>query len=204
MDRPTSMTTGTAAARRPPLRRSSVLARGLVLTAAWLWAGGVAVFCLTYHPPGQSGTPWLTIGGRTYRTGPPVLTFYRQDPVGARIVAVALGTCLAVGTVDLAVRAVRRSTVPGVGSILVGGLVVLFSLFGLVIGLLGIGTVGLLVLASAWPLRATGGAGDRGALPGAPPGWYPDPGGLGDLRYRDGTAWSPHRVPMDRSPVGPR
>jgi uncharacterized RDD family membrane protein YckC len=38
------------------------------------------------------------------------------------------------------------------------------------------------------------------------PGWYPDPGGSGSLRYFDGTAWTPHTAPpppwYTQSPYG--
>ena len=130
-----------------------------------------------------------------------MLTLYRRDPVSARIVAVAIGTCLVVGTVDLVVRLVRRSTLPGVGSMLVGALLVLFSLFGLVLGLLGIGSVGVLVAASAWPLRPTGGVG-AGEAPGVPAAWYADPGGSGGLRHWDGATWGSPVEPAGRPPVG--
>ena len=39
---------------------------------------------------------------------------------------------------------------------------------------------------------------------GAPPGWYPDPGGLQALRWWDGTQWSPHAQPLSRAVQEPQ
>lgn len=137
----------------PPLRRSSMIWRTVALAAAWLWAGGMVGLYFGYHIA-QPGSPFLESGGHTYDTHPPALTLSQQDHVSAEIVAIALGLTLAVGTIDLVARLARQMTGPGVAAIVSGGTLMLFSLFGLLRGLAGIGTAGLLVILSGLPMRS--------------------------------------------------
>jgi uncharacterized RDD family membrane protein YckC len=53
-----------------------------------------------------------------------------------------------------------------------------------------------------WSAEAANGKGDRLSEGGAPPGWYPDPGG-GGQRYFDGSAWTGHTVPWAAAPAAP-
>lgn len=135
------------------LRRSSLIWRSVTLGAAWLWATGVVAFYFSYHFS-QQRSPFLVAGGHTYYTNPPAQTLSQSDPVSARIVAGAVGITVLVGTLDLLVRVLRSMTGVGIAAMTVGALLIAFSLFGLLRGLLGIGTVGLLVLLSGLPVKA--------------------------------------------------
>jgi hypothetical protein len=135
------------------LRRSSLIWRSVTLGVAWLWATGVVAFYFTYHF-NQRRSPFLVVGGHTYFTNPPAQTLSQSDPVSARIVAGAVGITVLVGTLDLLVRVIRSMTGAGIAAISFGALLIAFSLFGLIRGLLGIGTVGLLVLLSGLPPKA--------------------------------------------------
>jgi len=137
----------------PPLRRASIAWRFLFLGAAWCWAGGVIAFYLTYHLAEPHGVLSVNTGGHTYYGNPPTLTLNQQDPVSTKIVTIALGLALLVGTVDLVVRTTRRMTAPGVAALSAGGMLILFSFFGLLRGLAGIGTAGLFVIMSGLAMK---------------------------------------------------
>lgn len=138
--------------RRPPLRTWSVAGRLAFLAAAGGWAGAVVAFVYGDHRP-QPSTPWLERDGHTFFTHPPALTLAQRDPVSATIVTVVMATVVGIAAVDLAVRIVRRTTRPGVVALGAGGVLVLFSLFGLLFGLLGIGPAGVLVALSGLAMR---------------------------------------------------
>jgi hypothetical protein len=159
----------------------------------------VATFVFAHHVA-QPGSPFLVVGGHTYVTHPPALTLDQRDHVSAESITIALGLVVLVGTIDLVLRLVRRSTTPGFAALSAGGILVLFSLFGLVRGLVGIGTAGLLVAVSGWAMSST-----RTASAGidVPATWYPDPTDRHDLRYWDGAAWGPHVATGGRATVDP-
>lgn len=144
----------TSRAAAPPLRPASIAWRAIFLGAAWLWAGGVMAFLLSYHFA-QPRSPYLAVGGHIYYTRPPALTLDQQDPVSTKIIALALGLSLVVATVDLVVRTARRIPAPGIAALLAGGMLMLFSLFGLLRGLAGIGTVGVCVTLSGLAMKPT-------------------------------------------------
>jgi len=186
-----------------PLRRGSLVWRTVVLVAAWLWAGAVVAFYHGYHIA-QPPVAWAEYGGHTFTTHPPALTLAQRDHVSAEIVTVALCLAVGIGTVDLVVRIVWRMRAPGVAAISAGGMLMLFSLFGLLRGLAGIGTAGLLVILSGLPMRSTAPSdpeSDRPSASGA--NWYADPTGRNDFRYWDGSAWSPHVATGGRSSADP-
>jgi hypothetical protein len=80
----------------------------------------------------------------------------------------------------------------------------LFSLFGLLLGLAGIGTMGLLVILSGLPMKTTGpGPADKANSFEMPAAWYPDPAGRHELRYWDGVVWTPHVVTAGRASTDP-
>ncbi len=177
--------------------------RGLFLAAAWLWAGAAVAFYDGYHFARPS-SPWAEYNGHTFYTHPPAQTLAQGDHASAEIVTIALCLAVGIGTLDLVVRLVRRMTAPGVAAFSAGGLLMLFSLFGLVLGLAGIGTAGLLVILSGLPMKSTtGGDPDMATLTTRPASWYADPTGRYDLRYWDGTSWSPHVAAAGRSSVDP-
>ena len=122
--------------------------RWVFLTLAALWMlVGVAVV-VAHHVPEPSGELSVTVNGHTYLGNPPALTLEQRDPVSAAFVLGAMGVGVVVGFVDaLTARHAHRAS-SGIASIIAGGLVVLFSLFGLLYGLASIGVVGALVIVS--------------------------------------------------------
>ena len=190
-------------ATAPPLRRRAVVWRTVILVAAWLWAGAVVTFFYGYHFS-QPSTPWATYNGHTFYTHFPAQTLAQRDHVSAEIVTIALVLAVGIGTLDLVVRLVRRMDAVGVAAICGGGMLMLFSLFGLLRGLAGIGTAGLLLILSGLPMKSTAAA--EPVLPtpqGAPPSWQADPTGRYELRYWDGASWGPHVAAAGRSSVDP-
>ncbi len=135
------------------LDRGSVVRRIGALVAAWLWAGAVVVLLYRYHVA-QPTSPWAEVNGHTYFTHPPAQTLAQRDRVSAEIMTIAVCVAVGVGTADLVVRLGRRRTVPGVAALAAGGSLLVFSLFGLLRGLAGIGTIGLLVILSGLPMKA--------------------------------------------------
>ncbi len=184
---------------RPSLRVSSMVWRAAFLAAAWIWAGAVVAFYFDYHIA-EPSSPWLVANGHTYFTHPPAQTLAQRDHVSAELVSIALALAVVVGALDLVVRLVRRMTGPGVTAISAGGMLVLFSLFGLVRGLAGIGTVGLLVILSGLPMRPSAPADPD---PPVPASWCVDPTGRCEYRYWDGSSWSRHVADSGRASIDP-
>ena len=175
-----------------PLSRWSIEWRSVWMIAAWLWAGAVIAFYYGHHVA-QPSSPWMVSNGRTYFTHPPAQTLAQSDHVSAEIVTIALVLTVVVGTIDLVVRLVRRMTTPGIAAVCVGGMLMLFSFFGLLRGLAAIGTVGLFVVLSGLPMKSTAVAKEELPGPtGLPASWYADPTGRYDYRYWDGAEWSSH------------
>jgi hypothetical protein len=81
----------------------------------------------------------VTTGGRTFAGNPPALTLYERNGAIWEIALFLIGLVLMAGLADLLFRAGRRITGPGLSAMVAGGLLVLYSLFGLIYGLLGIG-----------------------------------------------------------------
>jgi len=185
------------------LRTASMVLRTVTLAAAWCWAGAVVAFTYGYHLA-QPSTPWAEYDGHTYFTHLPAQTLAQSDHMSAEIVTFALCLTLTVGTADLVVRLACRLTAPGVAALTAGGMLVAFSLFGLLRGLAGIGTAGALLVLSGLPMRSTC-PGDPApqARPVVPARWYPDPTGRHDLRFWDGSAWSSHVATGGRSSADP-
>ena len=185
-----------------PLRRWSMTWRIAFLVTAWLWAGAVVAFYYGYHLALPSG-PWAVSDGHIFTTHPAAQTLAQGDHVSAEIVTTALALTVGIGTLDLVVRLVRRMSVPRIAALSVGSMLVLFSLFGLLRGLAGIGTAGLLVILSVLPMRSTAPVDTNPTKQAMPASWYADPTGRNDLRYRDGTSWSVHVAPGGRSSADP-
>ena len=132
--------------------------RWIFLALATLWGVGVAYFIFGYHINEPNGVLTMTTGGHTYAGNPPALTLYERDGAIWEIALFLVGLVLMAGLADLLFRADRRITGPGLLAIVAGGLLVLYSLFGLIYGLLGIGTIGILVILVGLPMKAEIGA----------------------------------------------
>ncbi len=186
-----------------PLLRGSTVWRCLFLLAAWSWAGGVIIFYYSYHFA-RAGSPWMRYDGRTYYTHPAAQTLAQGDHVSAEVVTITVGLAVLLGTLDLVVRLVRRMTAPGIAAITAGGVLTLVSLFGLLRGLLGMGTAGILVILSGLPMKSTAATPvDLPTPPGASASWYADPTGRYDVRYWDGDVWRPHVATAGRPAADP-
>ena len=135
------------------LRTSSLAWRWIFLALATLWGVGVAFFIFGYHINEPSGVLTVTTGGRTFAGNPPALTLHERDGAIWEIALFLIGLVLMAGLADLLSRAGRRITGPGLLAVVAGGLLVLYSLFGLVYGLLGIGTIGILVILVGLPMK---------------------------------------------------
>ena len=168
---------------KTPLQAGSRRWRLLWLGMAIVWAAGATAFILGYHFA-QPSSVWAQIDNRKFYTHPPAITLYQRDQVPYGIVLLLIGLTVASGIADLTFRWRRRLTQNGILAIAAGGCLALYSLFGLLFGFLGIGTIGLLVILSGLPMKSV--------LP--PSGRYPDPADPIEYRYRDGTAWAPSDV----------
>lgn len=112
--------------------------RWLFLFAGVVWEFVIVVVVFRYHSAHFYGQ-----------------TLYVNDAVSSvSIVLVPLGR-LVVGFIDLLVRTRRSLRGPGVAAMSVGGCVALFSLFGLLWGLVSVGVVGLLIVLTGQPLTAS-------------------------------------------------
>ena len=80
-------------------------------------------------------------------------SLYAQNPSVWPLNFGILGATVLGGTVDLAVRMRLRINGPGVLALIAAGLLLLYSLFGLLPGVLGVGPIAVFVALSALPLR---------------------------------------------------
>jgi len=109
-----------------------------------------------------------TTGGRAFVGNPPALTLYEKGGVIWEINLFLIGLVLVSGAIDLLVRTIRRWTGPGVLAMVAGALLVVYSLFGLIYGLLGIGTIGILVILVGIPMKPGLGVGLAHGVPTVP------------------------------------
>ncbi len=142
--------------RRAILQTRSVAWRWLCIATGSLWSLGFAFFIFSYHIDEPHGILTITTGGRTFAGNPPALTLYERSGVIWVIALFIIGFVVLCGAADLLVRTVRSRTAPGLVAIVAGGLLVAYSLFGLIYGLIGIGTIGALVVLSGLPMKPLG------------------------------------------------
>ena len=95
----------------------------------------------------------VTTNGHTYTGHPPALTLYQRDPISVMNIVIALSAGRLVATVDLVIRAIQRTNRVGGGAVTIGVLVILFSLFGLLLGVSSLGVVGALLILAGLPIR---------------------------------------------------
>ena len=139
--------------RRALLQTRSVVWRWVFIATASLWSLGFAIFIFSYHIDEPHGVLTITTGGRTFAGNPPALTLYERSGVIWVIALFIVGFVILCGAADLLFRTVRSKTAPGLVAIVAGGLLVAYSLFGLVYGLLGIGIIGVLVVLAGLPMK---------------------------------------------------
>lgn len=122
-----------------------------MLASALLWSGFAVAVLLGYHLPEPSGVTSITTGGHTYVGSPPALTLFQRDPVSFVMIVVTLSAGLLIGFTDLIARCIQRTSRIGSAAIAAGAAVMLVSLFGLLLGVLGVGVVGGLLIVSGLP-----------------------------------------------------
>lgn len=138
-----------------PRRRLPVAPQWIFLALAAAWAVVSMIVVTRYHLNQPRGETSVTINGQTYRGSPPSLTLAQSKPGLYRTLLVALVAALALGVGDFLLRVTHQQRRPGYGAIGAGGLIALFSLFGLLWGVASLGVVGVLIVLSARPLGMT-------------------------------------------------
>jgi hypothetical protein len=139
-------------ANRNSLLKSSVGWRFVWLGTAYLWSSSLVALTFAYHFD-QPSTIWMTVNGHNFYTHYS-WTLWHSDPVSVEIAATVIGLTLLGGTIDLTYRVWRRSADIGVLCVAAGGLLAMFSLFGLIRGVIAIAPIGGLVVASGMPIKA--------------------------------------------------
>ncbi len=132
----------------------SVVWRWAFLTMASLWSMAFVAFIFDYHINEPYGVLTITTGGRTFAGNPVALTLYERSGVIWVIAIFIVVSVILCGAADLLFRTVRRVTAPGAVAMVAGGLLIAYSLFGLVYGLLGIGSIGALVFLAGLPMKS--------------------------------------------------
>lgn len=108
-----------------------------------------------YHIDEPAGVLSITINGHTYTGNPPALTLVERDPFSIYLGLAIVGAAILTAVIEATALTRRQSDARAVASAVGGGLLVAYSLLGLLWGLLSIGVVGgLLALSSRPPRRA--------------------------------------------------
>jgi hypothetical protein len=141
--------------------RRSLYWRGACLLAALVWACGAICFILWF--PVRTGV--ITMQGVALSR-----SLYAQTPSIWPLNFTILGATVLGGAVDLAVRVRRRIHGPGALALIAACLLGLWSLLGLIYGVLGFGPIAVFVGLSALPLKFTS------AEEPVEPRWYPSSG----------------------------
>ncbi len=137
------------------MEKMNIHDRRLPLVAASAWALLWLVVAFTYHINQPLGELGVTVGGHTYTGNPPALTLYENDQAGITVLTAAVAIAITVSAMDVMVRRSRNYQGIGVTSAIAGGLLLVFSLFGLLWGLVSFGIVGLLLILASRPMAAT-------------------------------------------------
>lgn len=106
-----------------------------------------------YHINEPGGVRSITTNAHTYYGNPPSLTLRKRDPVSCAIITVALGLGLLTAVVDLVVRKLKSVSGVGLGAIIAGIALIVFSLLGLLLGLASVGVDGALLVLAGLLLR---------------------------------------------------
>ena len=128
------------------VRRWSV---AIAATWALLW---LAV-AFTYHINEPPGVQSITMNGHTYVGSPPALSLFERDNFSVLLAMVLVTVAILVTFLDVSSRRRRADGRPGPASVIAGSLLVVYSLLGLLWGLLSIGVVGLLLILASRPTK---------------------------------------------------
>jgi hypothetical protein len=120
---------------------------------AAVWACIWIEVAVNYHINEPIGELSVTYGGHTYAGNPPAVTLFERDGVWVLIMTTIVVSALLVSLIDVTVRSRRNFGGIGITSMISGGLLVAFSLFGLLWGLASIGVVGLFLILASQPRK---------------------------------------------------
>jgi hypothetical protein len=124
------------------------------VAAAATWALMWLAVAVGYHINEPVGVLGVTYGGHTYTGNPPAITLFERDRSWVLIMMSIVVVAMLVAAIDVAERRRRKYSGRGTASVIVGALLVAFSLFGLLWGLASIGVVGLLLILASRPTEA--------------------------------------------------
>jgi len=119
-----------------------------VVALAIGWAVVIVIAMSRYHINEPLGVRSVTTNGHTYYGDPPALTLRQRDPASCSVITVALGLGLLTALIDLIVR-----KLPRVGALIAGLALMVFSLLGLLLGLVTVGVDGALLVLAGLLLR---------------------------------------------------
>ena len=126
----------------------------VVPAALWALLWTFVVFC--YHINEPVGMLSLTTNGHTYIGNPPALTLFERDRMSVWLALAVAGAAFCVTAAEILIQRHRRSPGHAMISRVAGGLLIAYSVLGLLWGLASIGVVGsLVVLSSTVSKRAT-------------------------------------------------
>ncbi|HTT59675.1 MAG TPA: hypothetical protein VMF33_06470 [Acidimicrobiales bacterium] len=117
------------------------------------WAVVIVIAMSRYHINEPLGVRSVTTNGHTYYGDPPALTLRQRDPASCSVITVALGLGLLTALIDLIVRKLPRVGGVGVGALIAGLALMVFSLLGLLLGLVTVGVDGALLVLAGLLLR---------------------------------------------------
>ncbi|HEV2427769.1 MAG TPA: hypothetical protein VGS61_06085 [Acidimicrobiales bacterium] len=126
---------------RRHVRRWFLLAAG---TWAAAWTAIAFAYPIPLGPPG--GETSVDINGHTYTGNPPAPTLFDRDAYSIKLALVVVGLAFAAALIENSILAERGESRFGRVTVVAGGFLIAYSLFGLGWGLLSVGVVGLLLV----------------------------------------------------------
>lgn len=123
--------------------------RSWPLGGAVLWSLAWMVVAFGHHVNEPVGVLSITINNTTYTGNPPALTLFERDPLSVYLALAVVCAALVFSVVDALGLARRAPGERSIVAVAAGALLVAFSLFGLLWGLLSIGVVGVLLIISS-------------------------------------------------------
>ena len=135
-----------------PPPRLSLTPQWMFLALAVAWGLLTLVVIARYHLNQPRTETSITINGQTYRGSPISLTLSQSQPGLFKTMVLAVVGSLAVASGDLLLRVTHQQRRPGYGALAAGVVVALFSLVGLLWGVVSLGVMGALLVLSSQPL----------------------------------------------------
>ena len=121
-------------------RSNSYRARWLCLVLGILWGLGAVLVVLHLHVNPDNL--------RDVQGQPIFRTVYARDPGLWVANFVGIGVAVAIAAIELVVRTARRNQGPSVVAIVLGALLCLYSLFGLLYGIVAVAPIGIMLILS--------------------------------------------------------